>query len=158
MAGREASMHGIRCERSRHLASLRVDGELSTLEEQLLERHLGTCEACRAFDEGVRSATGLLRAAPLEVPSRRFRPPARPVRFPVVRRGTVVVAAAALAVGALAGSLLQGPSAQESRTPTQQVSFLARDLDQLRQLPRVEEKHSPAPVPSGPPNPPEGVI
>ena len=94
MAGTEVSTRGIRCERARHCASLRVDGELSALEEQLLERHLGVCEACRAFDEGVHLATGLLRAAPPEVPSQRFRPPARAVRFRVVRHRTAFVAAA----------------------------------------------------------------
>ncbi|MGH3035056.1 MAG: zf-HC2 domain-containing protein [Gaiellaceae bacterium] len=158
MAGTEVSTHGIRCERARHCASLRVDGELSALEEQLLERHLGVCEACRAFDEGVLLATGLLRAAPPEVPSQRFRPPARAVRFRVVRHRTAFVAAAALVLGVLAGSLLQRPSEPEPRAPAQQVSFLSRDFDQLRELPRVEKKHSPAPIPSGPPNPPEGVI
>ena len=32
------------------MASLRLDGELSELEEELLDRHLETCAACRAFE------------------------------------------------------------------------------------------------------------
>jgi hypothetical protein len=157
MAGKEATMHGIRCERARHWASLRVDGELSALEGQLLERHLDACEACRAFEEGMSSATGLLRTTPPELPSRRFRPPARQVRFRPMRRRTALVAAAALALGALAGSLLPRAAEREPRAPAQQI-LLARDFDQLRGLPRVEKKYLPAPIPSGPPNPPEGVI
>lgn len=159
MAGREPSTTGVRCERARHWASLRLDGELSLLEEQLLDRHLVACETCRSFETGVRSATEVLRTAPPELPDWRLeRPAARRIRFPLEHRRTALVAALALGLGALLGALLEGPSVPEQRAPAPQVSFLSRDFDQLRELPRVKVKAAPAPVRSGPPNPPEGVI
>jgi hypothetical protein len=157
MAGKRPSA-GVRCERARHSVSLRLDRELSALEEQALERHLAACEACRAFEAGVRSATELLRAAPPEIPGLRHRLPRRSDRLTLQRRQTALVAAAALALGALVGSLLERPSARQPEPAGPQVSLLARDVQQLRELPRVEKRNSPAPVRSGPPNPPEGVI
>jgi anti-sigma factor RsiW len=158
MAGRDPGTIGVRCERARHWASLRLDDELSPLEGQLLERHLAGCELCRAFDAGMRSATGLVRAAPAERPSRHFEQPRRRlVRFSLERRGTALIAAAALALGALAGSLLERPSAPVPQEQAPEVSLLSRDVKQLQQLPRDVEE-APAPVRSTPPNPPEGVI
>jgi hypothetical protein len=148
----------VRCERARQWASLGPDGELSSLEEQLLTRHLAGCEPCRSFEEGVRSATELLRTSPAERPARRFQPARRSVDLPLERRRTALVVAVALVLGAVVGSLLERPSAPVPQAPAPQVGFLSRDLDQLRELPRVPRKSTPAPVPSGPPNPPEGVI
>ena len=45
------------CDRAREWASLRLDDELSPLEEELLVRHLETCDDCRAFESNVRWAT-----------------------------------------------------------------------------------------------------
>jgi predicted anti-sigma-YlaC factor YlaD len=159
MAGREPVSLGVRCERARHWASLRLDGELSTIEEQLLERHLASCERCAAFGAGLGVATSLLRDAPGETPARRFRAPRRrAARFPFEARRTALVAAAALALGALTGLLVQRPSSTAPATSAREVSFLSRDVKLLQQLPRVKRAATPAPVPSGPPNPPEGVI
>jgi anti-sigma factor RsiW len=159
MAGRQPVSLGVRCERARHWASLRVDGELSSLEDQLLERHLASCEACEAFDAGLGAATSLLRDAPPETPGRRFSPPRRRAgRFPLEVRRTALIATAALAFGALTGSLVQRPSSSAPADDVREVSMISRDVKQLRQLPRMKRATIPAPVPSGPPNPPEGVI
>jgi ferric-dicitrate binding protein FerR (iron transport regulator) len=159
MAGREPVSLAVRCERARHWASLRLDGELSSIEGQLLDRHLASCEECRAFDDGIAYATAHLREAPPETPRRRVSLPARlRSRFPVEGRRTALVAAAALALGALLGSALQGPSPSQSPASEPQVSLVSRDVKQLRELPRAKRSPLPAPVPSGPPNPPEGVI
>jgi Putative zinc-finger len=156
MAGREALTLGVRCERARQWASVRLDSELSALEGQLLERHLGACEPCRSFAEGMRSATTVVRDTPPELPKRRFELPRRPLlRFPSERRRTALIAAAALALGALAGSLLERPSEPTLVAPSPQFSLL--DVKQLQGLPRGEDE-APVPVRSIPPNPPEGVI
>lgn len=158
MAGREL-IWGSACERAREWSSLRIDGELSLLEEELLERHLGACEACRACEAGMRSAAEAMRTAPVEAPSRRVRVPARRTAgFSVERRRTAIVAAAALAVGALLGSYVDRPPQPAPVDGGSQVSLLSRDVNQLQlDLPRPAPR-TPAPVPSGPPNPPEGVI
>ncbi|MGH3030290.1 MAG: zf-HC2 domain-containing protein [Gaiellaceae bacterium] len=158
MAGREPLALGARCERARQWASLRLDGELSALEDRLLGRHLGVCEPCRSFEAVMRSSTTLVRGTPPELPTRRFEQPRRPlVRFPLERRRTALVAAAALALGAFAGSLLERPTTPAPTLEAPQVSLLTRDVQQLQELPR-EVEEAPAPVPSTPPNPPEGVI
>ncbi|MGH3041479.1 MAG: zf-HC2 domain-containing protein, partial [Gaiellaceae bacterium] len=95
------------CERAREWTSLRLDGELSPLEEELLERHLETCAECWVFEYDVRWATDVLRLTPQERPSRRVTLPA-PDRRVSRRRLTAVAAAAALALGALAGALFEG--------------------------------------------------
>jgi len=159
MAGREPLMWDSVCERAREWSSLRIDGELSVLEEELLERHLGACELCAGFEEEMRATTGAMREAPVERPSRRMRIPAhRATGFSVERRRTAVVAAAALALGALVGSYFDRPPQPAPVDGGSQVSLLSRDLNQLRDLPREAPPARQAPVPSGPPNPPEGVI
>jgi anti-sigma factor RsiW len=159
MAGREPLMWDSVCERAREWSSLRIDGELSVLEEELLERHLGTCELCADFEDAMRTTAGAMRAAPVERPSRLTRIPARRTAgLSRQRRRTAVVAAAALALGALVGSYFDRPPQPAPVDGGSQVSLLSRDLNQLRDLPREAPPAQQAPVPSGPPNPPEGVI
>jgi anti-sigma factor RsiW len=160
MAGREPVSLGVHCGRVRHWVSARLDGELSTIEEQLLERHLASCEECQAFDARVDAATLLLREAPPELPRRQAGPaaPAGRLRVSFEARRTALVAAVALGLGALIGSVLQRPSPSPAPARPPEVSFLSRDVKQLRALPRVNRATTPTPVPSGPPNPPEGVI
>jgi len=159
MAGRDPLMVGGFCDCAREWASLRLDDEISPLEDELLERHLEACEDCRAFEEDVRWATDVLRLAPVERPARRVTIPARrAARFTLERRRTAVVAAAALALGALVGSLLEGPGQPAPSSPPPQVSLLSNDANQLQlDLPRTRIL-TPPPVPATPPNPPEGVI
>lgn len=159
MGSHEPLSVGVRCERARHWASLRLDGELSALEGEFLERHLASCPACREVERRTVAATSLLRAAPAERPSRRFVASARrSARRPVASRRTALIAAAALAIGALTGSLLQRPTSRVETPRAPQVSMVSRDLKQLQKLPREPQTERPAPVPSGPPNTPEGVI
>jgi anti-sigma factor RsiW len=142
------------CERSRQWSSLRLDGELTELEQALLEKHLEACGECREFDLQLRSTADLLRAAPAEVPAARFEVPARRLRLPVSRRLAFVAVVAAAALGSLVGSSLDRPAPSEGQPP--QLSFLNRDLNQLRQLPRQQQK--PVSPERQPGSPPEGII
>lgn len=159
MAGNDPLSVGGVCERAREWASLRLDGELSVLEEELLDRHLDVCDACDSFEAEMRSTTSLLRRASVETPARPLRVAPRPEAVPLARRRTAVVAAAALALGAVVGSFVERPGAPAPSTPPSQVSLLMReDVEQLRDLPSVKRFLSPVPIPSAPSNPPEGVI
>jgi anti-sigma factor RsiW len=101
-----------RCERSREWASLRLDGQLSTFETALLDRHLRRCPACRAFAAAATIQTQLLRSAPLEEPLRGVTLPERSSR--PVRRGAAG-ALGALVAAAAAAAVLFSPS---SPTPS----------------------------------------
>jgi hypothetical protein len=102
----------------------------------------------------MRATAEILRRSPVEAPSRPgvIRLP-RASRSPLRRKRTALVAAAALGLGALVGSLVQGPSARAPQAPGPEVSLLTRDVQQLRDLPRLED--DPA-LP--PPNQREGII
>ena len=157
MAGNDPLMMGGACERAREWASLRLDDELSVLEEEILERHLDVCDACRRFEEGMRVSTVRIRTTPLEMPARQMPVPSRRVVVTRQRKWTAMIAAAALALGALIGSLVERPGdAVPSQAPSQ-VSFLSRDTNNLRDIPRARFM-TPVPTPATPRNPPEGVI
>ena len=97
MAGKDPLMMGGACERAREWASLRLDDELSVLEEEILERHLDVCDACRRFEEGMRVSTVRIRTTPLEMPARQMPVPSRRGLVTRQRKWTAMVAAAALA-------------------------------------------------------------
>jgi anti-sigma factor RsiW len=159
MAGAVFPHRDGRCERAHQWSSLRLDGELSDLENALLERHLEGCAACRAFDRQVASTAHALRTAPLESAPARFELPARRrSRVPVGRAVAAAAVVAAAAMGSLVGSTLNRP-APEREQPVTQVSLLTRDADrdQLRQLPRNGGVTPTAPTRElG--GPPEGII
>lgn len=155
MAGFDPLPGGGVCDRAREWASLRLDDELSALEEELLERHLGVCPECSGFEQRIRVATHALRSAPAEAPAGRVNVPRREAAPRFRRRSLALIAAAALALGALVGSLVERPSSQAPAAHQRQVSLL--DIQQLRDLPR-QRFTAPVPEPSTPPNPPEGVI
>jgi hypothetical protein len=157
MAGSDPLMMGSACERAREWASLRLDDELSVLQEEILERHLDFCDACRRFEEGMRLSTARIRSTPLETPTRRVTVPARTSTGAQYRKRTALVAAAALAIGALVGSLVERPGQTVPDEGPAQVSFLSRDANNLRDLPRARFM-TPVPSPATPRNPPEGVI
>jgi len=160
MAGNDPLVSGGVCDRAKEWTSLRLDGELSPLEEELLDRHLETCDACRAFEYDLRWATDVLRLAPQERPSQRVTLPAAPSPRLTRRRLTAVAAAAALALGALIGSLVEGPSSTaptDVPPPISLVTDSGADAKELRELPRTRLL-SPLPIPTTPRNPPEGVI
>jgi anti-sigma factor RsiW len=145
-----------RCDRAHQWSSLRLDGELSDLEIALLEKHLETCGACRAFDVQLRSTAAVVRETPAEAPARAFEVPARRRSVAVSRLVAVAAVVAAAALGSLVGSTLNSPAPQREK-PVAQVSFLTRDLSDLRDIPRNRKiaPAAPARVPGGPP---EGII
>ena len=156
MAGEALSPRNSRCERARQWVSLRVDGELTELEEALLEKHLEGCASCSAFSMRLAATTEAVRAVPQERPDieyPRFERPA--IRLPVGRRVAIVAVAAAAVLGAFVGSSLQKPApAREPSVP--QVSLLT-EMRQMRQLPHVQR--TPIPEPQRVPGqPPEGVV
>src|SRR6185312_8453462 len=111
MAGEALSPRNGRCERARQWASLRIDGELSELEDALLEKHLEGCASCSAFAIRLAATTEAVRAAPQELPKIEYPRFERPViRLPVGRRVAIVAIAAAAALGAFVGSLAAKPA------------------------------------------------
>ena len=109
------------CDGARAQVSRRLDGELSVLEERMLDAHLTRCSDCRSFEREVARFTRDLRTAPLE-----------PLGFPIEvgrsRRAILarvqVGIAAAVAV-AVIGSVLHiaasssSSSSQSIGSPTQ---------------------------------------
>jgi Putative zinc-finger len=145
------------CERAREWASLRLDGELSELEEALLDKHLEGCALCTSFDAGLRSSTELIRTAPMARPSLGFEVPVAGRARPRAARLLAVAAVlGAAALGSIVGATLDRP-APSSERPAAQVSFLTRDVTQLRQIPRGKRlaPHTPPHQPGGPA---EGLI
>jgi len=157
MAGAQFPLENRRCERARQWSSLRLDGELSELEGALLEKHLETCGSCVSFAERLTATALSLRMTPPEAPRIRFEIPKRTkVPFPASRRVAVAAIAAALGLGSLVGSMVHRPAA--SPVPEgPQISFLTRDVSQLRQIPRGTHMAPPAPA-RDPGEPPEGII
>jgi anti-sigma factor RsiW len=91
------------CDGARAQISRRLDGEISQLEERMVEMHLARCSDCRTFDVQVTEFTRDLREAPLE-----------PLGFPIEIRRTRRTALARAQVGiaavvaiAVIGSVLQ---------------------------------------------------
>ncbi len=88
----------VTCTRVREQVSLRLDGELSELEQRMLDSHLARCQQCRAYSASVVEFTSALRAAP---PG----PLLRPVIISHARRVSIariqIGVAAALALAAL---------------------------------------------------------
>ena len=125
---------GLPCERARAWAALVPDGELSVLEQKLLDAHLARCRACSHFSAQVEAAVAQLRAAalqPLPVPvlvSTRHRR-----RIPA--RARMVGAAAAVAAMALgvASRAPVSPGQQETFQSPQVVDF-SGDLSEQQAL------------------------
>lgn len=124
------------CDGARAQISRRLDGELSQLEERMLETHLDKCSDCRGFAADISVLTTEIRTAPLEqlghaIVIRRPRSAFAP--------GLRVGAAAAVAV-AMLGALLQvatsgsGSSAGTSfRSPTE-FGSLSQVQSEVRQI------------------------
>ena len=122
------------CERARRALSLRLDEELSELEEGALESHLALCAHCGAFAADVAAATSALRAAPLETLGRRIELPIRRSGFAARTAtawvaGATAAAAALLAVTVLPSNRVQGPP---SIRPVPSNNQDLRDLRVLR--------------------------
>lgn len=95
------------CHRTRQHISLRLDSELSELEEALVAAHLGRCAACSAFAKDVETFTETLRAAPLAEPPTPFTLPRRPARWSPGHVGSAAAAALSVAI-AIGGIALGG--------------------------------------------------
>lgn len=89
------------CERAREWASLRLDGELSQLENAMLESHLARCAACDEVVVGTEALTTALRTSPLEA----LRRPIAIPRAAAMRAARVTAAAAVMLVAAGLGSV-----------------------------------------------------
>ena len=99
------------CETARECVSLRLDGELSELEEAMLRRHLAGCEDCRTFAAAAVAFTTRLRSAPLETLAPSYEAvPQRGTRRRFVGVGAVAAALAASAAVLFAPGLGSGPS------------------------------------------------
>ena len=87
------------CERVRGQISLELDGELSRLEQALVEAHIEHCESCRLYRADLLSFTGQLRAAPLEQLTRPVTLPRRQRRVsPAALQAFAAAAAVALGI------------------------------------------------------------
>jgi len=125
------------CDRAREWVSLRLDDEISELEDALLEAHLRRCGACREYEANVRGAVLSLRTRPLErmdqpiVISGRHRALLRPAS---VARVAAVVAAVVGVTTVLSTQAAKGPVSHGSnRVPVASVPD-DQDLEQLRTL------------------------
>jgi hypothetical protein len=154
MAGRTPLFEGGACIRAREWASLRLDGELSRLEDELLARHLETCDDCSEYVRDVHWATDVVRLTASERSTRRVTVPVQARSRSVAVRRTALAAAAALALGALVGVAGQGQSSPEP-TPPSQVSLV--DGYGGKGFPRAKIR---VPTPAAPAlrDPPKGVI
>jgi predicted anti-sigma-YlaC factor YlaD len=123
-----------KCDRARAWVSMRLDDEISELEEALLDAHLRRCAACSEFEASVRGAVFTLRAQPLEQ-----------VKHPVViigrrrlpmRRSAIasVAAVAAAVVGVTTVLSTQAPQSPSTQTPAQLTSSATPDDQDLKQL------------------------
>lgn len=120
------------CDRAREYASLRLDGELSELEEALLSAHLQHCDVCSSFDADIRAMTSELRDAAFEQPSAPIMIPGRRhVSGRVLRVGS---AAAVVAIALFAGAVqtVLKPRAAISATPA--VSMLVSPGSEVQEL------------------------
>ena len=133
------------CERSREWASLRLDSELSELEQALLDAHLARCESCAAYALAIGQAAAVMRSArpvplsePILLPSRRRALPVRALRAAVA---TAAVVACAAGLGTLFGSLGAGStslSANAARLSSSNIaSGPSTEADVLVRAPRL---------------------
>jgi hypothetical protein len=125
------------CDRAREWVSLRLDEEISELEDALLEAHLRRCGACREYEAGVRGAVLALRSRPLErmgqpiVVSGRRRALLRPS---AVARVAAVVAAVVGVTTMVSTQAAKGPASHPPNpVPVASVPD-DQDLKQLREL------------------------
>jgi predicted anti-sigma-YlaC factor YlaD len=135
----EARSGGQLCDRAREWSSLRLDGELSELEQALLDAHLARCADCRAFAAATEAHTLELRSsepeqltAPIALP-RRATGALRSLQTGVA--AAMVIAAAAL--GSALGVLQHSHSTGQTTVPAR-VSTIAfeDDANTLRSLRR----------------------
>jgi anti-sigma factor RsiW len=95
------------CERVRAQVSLELDGELSQLEQRMLDSHLERCANCAHYAEEVRDVTHRIRTAP---PATLRRPVVLRRRRAMTTTRLQIGVAAAFALAALGLGLELAPS------------------------------------------------
>jgi predicted anti-sigma-YlaC factor YlaD len=131
----------LECERARLQASLRLDGELSELEEASLRAHCGRCVACANVERELAALTRELRAAPPERPVAAVAQPRG--RSATVRVLQLSAAAAAVVLAAGLGSLagsLSSPRASGTATasvPLHGAAVIQRGLVAMAPVERL---------------------
>jgi predicted anti-sigma-YlaC factor YlaD len=141
------------CERAVRSISLRLDDELSELEEAALDRHLARCAGCRTIAEETIAFTQLLREAPLVEVGRRFAVTApRRSRARLARRTAAAFAfagavAAASLVAVLGVFIESEPSHASSalgfRDMAEQHQFVRSELRRLEPYPQYIVESAP---------------
>lgn len=122
-------MHPDVCGHSRGWICAALDGELSSFEHSVLDRHLAGCESCRAFQAHTRSFTAALREAAPEHPLRRVTVSRR---RRVIARQSVQAAAAALVLAAVGLGSLPGLLSERQDLRREQPSFVDREMQALK--------------------------
>ena len=125
------------CERARAWVSVRLDDEISELENALLDAHLRRCAACREFEASVGATVLALRARPLELIDHAVVVSGR--RRVHMRSGAVagVAAVVAAVVGVttvLSTQAMKGPTAHAPTPIPVAVTSDDTDFKQLRAL------------------------
>jgi hypothetical protein len=124
------------CQRIREQVSLRLDDELSQLEERMLASHLVHCADCRMFEQSVGDFTERLRAAPLESPR-------QPILVRRARRaslGVAQISAAATLLVAVLGLLSQIdlPTTQDPSARTTTANLFKTSWQPDRELAHID--------------------
>jgi predicted anti-sigma-YlaC factor YlaD len=137
------------CMQAREAASLRLDGELSELEDVRLGLHLRDCAACRAYAREIGAITAELRSAALEQPSvaifapRRRRSGLRIQSAAVAAVGLVAaVAGTSFAIGRALGT--QSERVTVTATGSTDVASLRADSAEQHLLAMVDRRPSPS--------------
>jgi predicted anti-sigma-YlaC factor YlaD len=128
------------CERVCAQISLELDGELSRLEQALVEAHIEHCESCRLYRADLFAFTGQLRAAPLERLSRRVELPRRQRRV-TLRAAQAVAAAAVVAVGIVSAVGIR--AGESPRLEKVRPAFLQSPEYELRLIHANRQRHAP---------------
>jgi hypothetical protein len=136
------------CERSARSISLRLDGQLSQLEQAALDRHLTGCESCRALDAELSGFTRLLRGAPLVELGRPVRvDPPGGGRRRVLRHATAAAAVLGMLAAAGAGSIVVSKQNEQGADASSALAFASAKEQlsyALMQQVRLEPGSAPA--------------
>jgi hypothetical protein len=147
----ETGPGGQLCDRAREWSSLRLDGELSQLEQALLDSHLERCSDCRAFAAAAAAYTFELRmsepeqlTAPIVLP-RRATGALRSLQTGVAAAMVVAAAALGSALGVLEHSRSAGQTTLPARVSTIAFEDNANTLRSLRRDSLIQQGHGPIP-------------
>jgi hypothetical protein len=139
------------CDRAREWSSLRLDGELSELEQALLDAHLAGCADCQAFAAEAAAFTLQLRSvepeqltAPIFLP-RRATGSLRSLQTGVAAAMVIAAAALGSALGVLERSHSSGHTTLPARAATIAFEDNANTLRSLRRDALIQQGRGPIP-------------